>query len=200
VDLHRSARFTSHRWRIHCRRRRLETYPRAAGPSSRSGPRLPRRIWNLLIRFCGGAVPLLHERAGLNEGEADCLGIPLANTGAAWVAIMSWAFSYLDRAGSCLANRVPAVRTKCGQTREGFVPGCDGRMGLPLKHEFRAALQSARKSVMTKYYIRLIAHNLGTPARHAVAISARALRWLSRMLCVRTGKRRRCPREAVGPP
>ncbi len=71
-----------------------------------------------------------------------------------------------------------AVRTKCGNTR-GL---CFVAMGqwTAAEREFRAALQSAEER-NDEHYIRLIAHNLGTPAGMRGDFGE-ALRWLSRML------------------
>ena len=120
------------------------------------------------------AVSLLHERAD-NEGEADALHslATLARRGADY----ELAFSYLDRA-ILLSEPSSAVRTKCGNTR-GL---CLVAMGewTAAEREFRAALQSAEER-NDEYYIRLIAHNLGTPAGMRGDFGE-ALRWLSRML------------------
>jgi len=103
------------------------------------------------------AVPLLHERAD-NEGEADALH-SLA-TLARREGDYELAFSYLDRA-ILLSEANSAVRMKCANTR-GL---CLVAMGewTPAEREFRAALQAAEER-NDEYYIRLIAHNLGTPA------------------------------------
>ncbi len=120
------------------------------------------------------AVSLLHERAD-NEGEADALH-SLA-TLARRDGDYELAFSYLDRA-ILLSEPSSAVRTKCGNTR-GL---CLVAMGewTAAEREFRAALQSAEER-NDEYYIRLIAHNLGTPAGMRGDFGE-ALRWLSRML------------------
>jgi LuxR family transcriptional regulator, maltose regulon positive regulatory protein len=120
------------------------------------------------------AVTLLHERAD-NEGEADALH-SLA-TLARREGDYELAFSYLDRA-ILLSEANSAVRMKCGNTR-GL---CLVAMGewTAAEREFRAALQSAEER-NDEYYIRLIAHNLGTPAGMRGDFGE-ALRWLSRML------------------
>jgi ATP/maltotriose-dependent transcriptional regulator MalT/DNA-binding SARP family transcriptional activator len=120
------------------------------------------------------AVALLHERAD-NEGEADALHA-LA-TLARRDGDYELAFSYLDRA-ILLSEANSAVRTKCGNTR-GL---CLVAMGewTAAEREFRAALQSAEER-NDEYYIRLIAHNLGTPAGMRGDFGE-ALRWFSRML------------------
>src|ERR1700730_3659870 len=103
------------------------------------------------------AVSLLHERED-TEGEADALH-SLA-TLARREGDYELAFSYLDRA-IVLSSQNSAVRTKCGNTR-GL---CLVSMGewIAAEREFRAALQSAEER-NDEHYIRLIAHNLGTPA------------------------------------
>jgi ATP/maltotriose-dependent transcriptional regulator MalT/DNA-binding SARP family transcriptional activator len=120
------------------------------------------------------AVSLLHERAD-NEGEADALH-SLA-TLARREGNYQLAFTYLDRA-TLLSEPNSAVRTKCGNTR-GL---CLVAMGewTAAEREFRAALQSAEER-NDEHYIRLIAHNLGTPAGMRGDFGE-ALRWLSRML------------------
>jgi DNA-binding SARP family transcriptional activator/Tfp pilus assembly protein PilF len=120
------------------------------------------------------AVPLLHERAD-KEGEADALH-SLA-TLARREGDYDLAFTYLDRA-IVLSEPNSAVRIKCGNTR-GL---CLVAMGewTAAEREFRAALQSAEER-NDEHYIRLIAHNLGTPAGMRGDFGE-ALRWLSRML------------------
>ena len=120
------------------------------------------------------AATLLHERED-NEGEADALH-SLA-TLARRDGDYDLAFSYLDRA-LALSEPNSAVRTKCGNTR-GL---CLVAMGewTSAEREFRAALQSAEER-NDEHYIRLIAHNLGTPAGMRGDFGE-ALRWLSRML------------------
>lgn len=120
------------------------------------------------------AVSLLHERED-TEGEADALH-SLA-TLARRQGDYKLAFSYLDRATG-LSSQNSAVRTKCGNTR-GL---CLVSMGewTAAEREFRAALQSAEER-NDEHYIRLIVHNLGTPAGMRGDFGE-ALRWFSRML------------------
>ena len=120
------------------------------------------------------AASLLHERED-KEGEADALH-SLA-TLARRDGDYDLAFTYLDRA-TLLSEPTSAVRTKCGNTR-GL---CLVAMGewAAAEREFRAALQSAEER-NDEHYIRLIAHNLGTPAGMRGDFGE-ALRWLSRML------------------
>jgi LuxR family maltose regulon positive regulatory protein len=120
------------------------------------------------------AVSLLHERAD-RDGEAEALH-SLA-TLARRDGDYQLAFSYLDQA-TLLSEPHSAVRTKCGNTR-GL---CLVAMGewTAAELEFRAALQSAEER-NDEHYVRLIAHNLGTPAGMRGDFGE-ALRWLSRML------------------
>jgi ATP/maltotriose-dependent transcriptional regulator MalT/DNA-binding SARP family transcriptional activator len=120
------------------------------------------------------AVTLLHDRED-TEGEADALH-SLA-TLARRDGDYKLAFTYLDSA-TVLSEPNSAVRTKCGNTR-GL---CLVAMGewTAAEREFRAALQSAEER-NDEHYIRLIAHNLGTPAGMRGDFGE-ALRWLSRML------------------
>ena len=89
----------------------------------------------------------------------------------------SLAFKYLDRAIE-LSDQNSAVRMKCGNTR-GL---CLVAMGewTAAEREFRSALQSAEER-NDERYMRLIAHNLGTPAGIRGDFGE-ALRWFSRML------------------
>ena len=120
------------------------------------------------------ATTLLHDQQD-NEGEADALH-SLA-TLARREGDYDVAFTYLDRAVA-LTDPSSAVRTKCGNTR-GL---CLVAMGewTAAEREFRTALQSAEDR-NDEHYIRLIAHNLGTPAGMRGDFGE-ALRWLSRML------------------
>ena len=137
------------------------------------------------------AASLLHDRAD-TEGEADALH-SLA-TLARREGNYDLAFTYLDQA-TLLSEPNSPVRTKCGNTR-GL---CLVAMGewTAAEREFRAALQSAEEQ-NNEHYIRLIAHNLGTPAGMRGDFGE-ALRWLSRMLRKdRQGaatRARRCPRK-----
>jgi LuxR family transcriptional regulator, maltose regulon positive regulatory protein len=87
------------------------------------------------------------------------------------------AFKYLDRAIE-LSDQHSAVRMKCGNTR-GL---CLVAMGewTSAEREFRSALQFAEER-NDERYIRLISHNLGTPAGIRGDFGE-ALRWFSRML------------------
>jgi LuxR family maltose regulon positive regulatory protein len=120
------------------------------------------------------AATLLQER-GDQEGEADALQ-SLA-TLARRDGDYSLAFTYLDRATE-LSDQNSAVRMKCGNTR-GL---CLVAMGewTAAEREFRSALQSAEER-NDERYMRLIAHNLGTPAGIRGDFGE-ALRWFSRML------------------
>lgn len=120
------------------------------------------------------AVSLLHDREDA-EGEADALH-SLA-TLARRQGDYELAFTYLDRA-TALSEPNSAVRTKCGNTR-GLCLVAMGEWSAA-EREFRAALQSAEER-NDEHYIRLIAHNLGTPAGMRGDFGE-ALRWLSRML------------------
>ncbi|HEV2883401.1 MAG TPA: tetratricopeptide repeat protein, partial [Pyrinomonadaceae bacterium] len=133
------------------------------------------------------AATLLREHQD-NEGEADTLH-SLA-TLARRQSDYDLAFTYLDRAIE-LSEPGSAVRTKCGNTR-GL---CLVAMGewTAAEREFRAALQSAEER-NDEHYIRLIAHNLGTPAGMRGDFGE-ALRWLGRML--RKDGQSPMPQEAV---
>lgn len=120
------------------------------------------------------AVSLLHER-GDNEAEADALH-SLA-TLARREGDYDLAFTYLDEA-VLLTEPTSAVRTKCGNTR-GLCLVARGEWAAA-EREFRAALQSAEER-NDEHYIRLIAHNLGTPAGMRGDFGE-ALRWLARLL------------------
>ncbi|HKO96889.1 MAG TPA: BTAD domain-containing putative transcriptional regulator [Pyrinomonadaceae bacterium] len=120
------------------------------------------------------AGSLLKER-GDTEAEADVLH-SLA-TLARRQGDYNLAFTYLDRAIE-LSDQNSAIRIKCGNTR-GL---CLVAMGewTAAEREFRTALQAAEES-NDEHYIRLIAHNLGTPAGIRGDFGE-ALRWLGRML------------------
>jgi DNA-binding SARP family transcriptional activator/Flp pilus assembly protein TadD len=120
------------------------------------------------------AVSLLHDCED-RQGEAEALH-SLA-TIARRAGDYQLAFSYLDQATE-LSEPRSAVRTKCGNTR-GL---CLVAMGewTAAELEFRSALQSAEER-NDEHYVRLIAHNLGTPAG-VRGDFGEALRWLSRML------------------
>jgi ATP/maltotriose-dependent transcriptional regulator MalT/DNA-binding SARP family transcriptional activator len=120
------------------------------------------------------AITLLQE-ANDTEGEANALH-SLA-TVARRDGNCELAFSYLDRAVALTPADSP-VRVKCGNTR-GL---CFVAMGewTTAEREFRAALQLAEEQ-NDEHYVRLIAHNLGTPAGMRGDFGE-ALRWLGRML------------------
>lgn len=150
----------------------LEAHPRAL--AHRAEVARLRGEYEFAHALLRRAVPLLHE-ADDKEGEADALH-SLA-TLARRDGDYALAFSYLDRA-AVLSEPNSAVRTKCGNTR-GL---CLVAMGewTAAEREFRAALQSAEER-SDEHYIRLITHNLGTPAGMRGDFGE-ALRWLSRML------------------
>ncbi|HEY0430827.1 MAG TPA: tetratricopeptide repeat protein, partial [Pyrinomonadaceae bacterium] len=140
------------------------------------------------------AAALLREQND-REGEADALHslATLARRGGDY----KLAFAHLDRAVE-LSEADSAVRTKCGNTR-GL---CLVAMGqwTAAEREFRTALQSAEER-NDEHYVRLIAHNLGTPAGMRGDFGE-ALRWLSRMLKTERPKvpgaaRAPMPQEAV---
>lgn len=150
----------------------IEAHPRAL--AHRAEVARLRGEYDLTHSLLRRAVPLLHER-GDAEGEADALH-SLA-TLARRQGYYDLAFTYLDRATG-LSDPNSVVRTKCGNTR-GL---CLVAMGewAAAELEFRAALQSAEER-NDEHYVRLIAHNLGTPAGMRGDFGE-ALRWLSRML------------------
>ncbi len=134
------------------------------------------------------AVTLLREQ-GDREGEAEALHSLAAI--ARRQGDYETAFSHLDRAVE-LTGENSIVRVKCGNTR-GL---CLVAMGEWTKAEleFRVALQAAEER-NDEYYVRLIAHNLGTPAGMRGDFGE-ALRWLRRMLRDDTGAP--MPQEAIG--
>jgi LuxR family transcriptional regulator, maltose regulon positive regulatory protein len=150
----------------------LEAHPRAL--AHRAEVARLRGEYEFAHSMLRRAVSLLHDR-GDEEGEADALH-SLA-TLARRDGNYELAFTYLDSA-IVLTEPSSAVRTKCGNTR-GL---CLVAMGewTAAEREFRAALQSAEER-NDEHYIRLIAHNLGTPAGMRGDFGE-ALRWLSRML------------------
>jgi ATP/maltotriose-dependent transcriptional regulator MalT/DNA-binding SARP family transcriptional activator len=150
----------------------LEAYPRAL--AHRAEVSRLRGEYEFAHSMLRRAVSLLHERAD-KEGEADALH-SLA-TLVRREGDYDLAFTYLDRA-ILLSEPSSPVRTKCGNTR-GL---CLVAMGewTAAEREFRAALQSAEER-NDEHYIRLIAHNLGTPAGMRGDFGE-ALRWLGRML------------------
>ncbi|HEY0547524.1 MAG TPA: BTAD domain-containing putative transcriptional regulator [Pyrinomonadaceae bacterium] len=134
------------------------------------------------------AVNLLREQ-GDREGEAEALHSLAAI--ARRQGDYETAFSYLDRAVE-LTDEKSIVRVKCGNTR-GL---CLVAMGEWTKAEleFRVALQAAEER-NDEHYVRLIAHNLGTPAGMRGDFGE-ALRWLRRML--RDDGGAPMPQEAIG--
>ncbi|MEP6717779.1 MAG: BTAD domain-containing putative transcriptional regulator [bacterium] len=150
----------------------LEAYPRAL--AHRAEVARLQGEYEFAHSLLRRAVALLHDQTD-NEGEADSLH-SLA-TLARREGDYELAFSYLDRA-VLLSEPNSVVRTKCGNTR-GLCLVALGEW-TAAEREFRAALQSAEER-NDEYYIRLIAHNLGTPAGMRGDFGE-ALRWLSRML------------------
>jgi ATP/maltotriose-dependent transcriptional regulator MalT/DNA-binding SARP family transcriptional activator len=150
----------------------LEAHPRAL--AHRSEVARLRGEYEFAHSLLRRAASLLHERED-TEGEADALH-SLA-TLARRQGDYELAFTYLDRATN-LSEPNSAVKTKCGNTR-GLCLVAMGEWSAA-EREFRAALQSAEER-NDEHYIRLIAHNLGTPAGMRGDFGE-ALRWLSRML------------------
>ncbi|MFN2498394.1 MAG: tetratricopeptide repeat protein, partial [Pyrinomonadaceae bacterium] len=150
----------------------LEAYPRAL--AHRAEVARLQGEFEFAHSLLRRAVALLHDQTD-NEGEADALH-SLA-TLARRDGNYELAFSYLDRA-VLLSEANSVVRTKCGNTR-GLCLVALGEW-TAAEREFRAALQSAEER-NDEHYIRLIAHNLGTPAGMRGDFGE-ALRWLSRML------------------
>lgn len=150
----------------------LETHPRAL--AHRAEVARLRGEYEFAQSMLRRAVTLLHDRKD-EEGEADALHsmATLARRDGNY----ELAFTYLDQATQ-LSEPYSAVRIKCGNTR-GL---CLVAMGewTAAEGEFRAALQSAEER-NDEHYVRLIAHNLGTPAGMRGDFGE-ALRWLSRML------------------
>jgi LuxR family maltose regulon positive regulatory protein len=120
------------------------------------------------------AVSLLRQQSD-REGEAE--GLHSLATLARREGDYETAFANLNRASE-LAGENSAVRTRCGNTR-GLCLVALGQW-TAAEHEFRVALQSAEER-NDQYYMRLIAHNLGTPAGIRGDFGE-ALRWLGRML------------------
>jgi LuxR family maltose regulon positive regulatory protein len=134
------------------------------------------------------AVTLLREQ-GDHEGEAEALHSLAAISRRH--GDFETAFAHLDRAVE-LTDEKSIVRVKCGNTR-GL---CLVAMGEWTKAEleFRVALQAAEER-NDEHYVRLIAHNLGTPAGMRGDFGE-ALRWLRRML--RDDGGAPMPQEAIG--
>ena len=150
----------------------IEAHPRAL--AHRAEVARLRGEYEVALALLRRAGALLHERND-NEGEADVLH-SLA-TLARRQGDFDLAFKYLDRAIE-LSDLKSPVRIKCGNTR-GL---CLVAMGewTAAEREFRTALQAAEEC-NDEHYIRLIAHNLGTPAGIRGDFGE-ALRWLGRML------------------
>jgi DNA-binding SARP family transcriptional activator/Tfp pilus assembly protein PilF len=134
------------------------------------------------------AITLLREQ-GDREGEAEALHSLAAL--ARRQSDFETAFAHLDRAVELTEDK-SAVRIKCGNTR-GL---CLVALGEWTKAEleFRVALQLAEER-NDEHYIRLITHNLGTPAGIRGDFGE-ALRWLRRMLRETDGAP--MPQEAIG--
>ncbi|HEX3559273.1 MAG TPA: tetratricopeptide repeat protein [Pyrinomonadaceae bacterium] len=150
----------------------LEAHPRAL--AHRAEVARLRDEYDLAQSLFNRAAALLHEQSDA-EGEAEAFH-SLA-TIARRRGDCETAFSYLDRAVE-LTDERSVVRTKCGNTR-GLCLVALGQW-TEAEREFRAALQSAEERG-DRYYARLIAHNLGTPAG-VRGDFGEALRWLRRML------------------
>ncbi len=134
------------------------------------------------------AVTLLREQ-GDRDGEAEALHSLAAIK--RQHGDFEAAYSFLDRAVE-LTHEKSLVRVKCGNTR-GLCLVAQGDW-TKAELEFRIALQAAEE-MNDEHYIRLIAHNLGTPAGMRGDFGE-ALRWLRRM--IRDGSGRPMPQEAIG--
>jgi ATP/maltotriose-dependent transcriptional regulator MalT/DNA-binding SARP family transcriptional activator len=150
----------------------LEAHPRAL--AHRAEVARLRGEYEFAHSMLRRAASLLHDVED-KEGEADALH-SLA-TLARREGDYELAFTYLDRA-TVLSEPHSAVRTKCGNTRGLCLVAMSEWTAA--EREFRAALQSAEER-NDEHYVRLIAHNLGTPAGMRGDFGE-ALRWLSRML------------------
>jgi LuxR family transcriptional regulator, maltose regulon positive regulatory protein len=150
----------------------LETHPKALAHQGEVA-RL-RGEYEVAKKLFRRAVVWL-QRQGDKEGEAE--GLHSLATLARRDGDYETAFSYLDRAVE-LAGENSAVQTKCGNTR-GLCLVAMGQWTVA-EREFRLALQAAEEN-NDEYYMRLIAHNLGTPAGIRGDFGE-ALRWLGRML------------------
>jgi len=150
----------------------LESHPRVLAHRAEVG-RLRGEFDTAQSMFRRAATLL--QQQGDNEGEAEVLQ-SLA-TLARRQGDYELAFSYLDRATELSAPN-SAVRMKCGNTR-GL---CLVAMGewTAAEREFRSALQAAEER-NDERYMRLIAHNLGTPAG-VRGDFGEAIRWFTRML------------------
>ena len=165
----------------------LEAHPRAL--AHRAEVARLRDEYDLAQALFNRAAALLHEH-GDAEGEAEAFH-SLA-TIARRRGDCGTAFSYLDRATE-LSGEHSVVRTKCGNTR-GLCLVALGQW-TEAEREFRAALQSAEERG-DRYYARLIAHNLGTPAGIRGDFGE-ALRWLRLMLRGEEAGAPPVPQEAI---
>jgi LuxR family maltose regulon positive regulatory protein len=167
--------------------RALEANPRAL--AHRAEVARLRDEYDLAQSLFNRAASLLHEQ-GDSEGEAEAFH-SLA-TIARRRGDCETAFSYLDRATELSGER-SIVRAKCGNTR-GLCLVALGQW-TEAEREFRGALQYAEERG-DRYYERLIAHNLGTPAGLRGDFGE-ALRWLRRMLRDEGAGSPPVPQEAV---
>src|SRR5215207_6464054 len=165
----------------------LEAHPRAL--AHRAEVARLRDEHDLAQSLFNRAAALLHEQADA-EGEAEALH-SLA-TLARRRGDCDTAFNYLDRAVELTGER-SVVRTKCGNTRGLCLVGLG--QWTEAEREFRLALQSAEERG-DRYYARLIAHNLGTPAGIRGDFGE-ALRWLRRMLSEEGAGAPPVPQEAI---
>ncbi|HJQ34578.1 MAG TPA: BTAD domain-containing putative transcriptional regulator [Pyrinomonadaceae bacterium] len=165
----------------------LEAHPRAL--AHRAEVARLRDEYDLAQSLFNRAAALLHEQ-GDAEGEAEAFH-SLA-TIARRRGDCETAFSYLDRAAE-LTDERSVVRTKCGNTRGLCLVGLG--QWTEAEREFRVALQSAEERG-DRYYARLIAHNLGTPAGIRGDFGE-ALRWLRRMLRDESAGAPPVPQESI---
>ncbi|HEX7957269.1 MAG TPA: tetratricopeptide repeat protein, partial [Pyrinomonadaceae bacterium] len=165
----------------------LEAHPRAL--AHRAEVARLRDEYDLAQSLFNRAATLLHER-GDAEGEAEAFH-SLA-TIARRRGDCETAFNNLDRALELSGDR-SVVRTKCGNTR-GLCLVSLGQW-TEAEREFRVALQSAEERG-DRYYARLIAHNLGTPAGLRGDFGE-AIRWLRRMLREEGAAAPPVPQEAI---
>jgi LuxR family maltose regulon positive regulatory protein len=165
----------------------LEAHPRAL--AHRAEVARLRDEYDLAQSLFNRAAALLHEHADA-EGEAEAFH-SLA-TIARRRGDCETAFNYLDRAVE-LTDERSVVRTKCGNTRGLCLVGLG--QWTEAEREFRVALQSAEERG-DRYYARLIAHNLGTPAGIRGDFGE-ALRWLRRMLRDESAGAPPVPQESI---
>jgi len=168
-------------------RQALEAHPRAL--AHRAEVARLRDEYDLAQSLFNRAAALLHEHADA-EGEAEAFH-SLA-TIARRRGECETAFNYLDRAVE-LTDERSVVRTKCGNTRGLCLVGLG--QWTEAEREFRVALQSAEERG-DRYYARLIAHNLGTPAGIRGDFGE-ALRWLRRMLRDESAGAPPVPQESI---